>query len=96
MRGQVGKDGSLSKRRLLELLRCGIRKRVSERVEDSEVEVMKHTLTIKGGRKNYYDSGSCSCGQWSQFLNRVTRRGDILGHREFIKREFKKHKEEAK
>jgi hypothetical protein len=81
---------------LLGLLCGGVRKGIPKRIEGCEVEVMKHTLTIKGGRKNYYDSGSCSCGQWSQFLNRVTRRGDILGHREFIKREFKKHKEEAK
>ena len=74
----------------------GVRKGIPKRVEDSEVKVMKHTLTIKGGRKDYYDSGSCSCGQWSEFLNRVTRRGDIRGHREFIKRGFKQHKEEAK
>jgi hypothetical protein len=93
MRGQDRKDGSLSKRRLFELLRCGIRKRVSERVEDSEVQIMKHTLTIKGGRKHFYDSGSCSCGQWSEFLNRVTRRGDIKGNKEFIKQRFKQHKE---
>jgi len=39
VRSQDRKDGSLSKRRLLELLRCGIRKRVSERVEDSEDEM---------------------------------------------------------
>ena len=96
VRSGVGKDGSLSLRALLELLRGQIRKGISERVEDSEVKVMKHTLTIKGGRKDYYDSGSCSCGQWSEFLNRVTRRGDIRGHREFIKRGFKQHKEEAK
>ena len=41
VRSQDRKDGSLSKRRLLELLRCEIRKRVSERVEDCEVKVMK-------------------------------------------------------
>ncbi len=93
MRGQDRKDGSLSKRRLFELLRCGIRKRVSERVEDSEVQIMKHTLTIKGGRRHFYDSGSCSCGQWSEFLNRVTRRGDIKSNKEFIKQRFKQHKE---
>lgn len=57
---------------------------------------MKHTLTIKGGRKGYYDSGSCSCGQFVRYLTRVTRRGDIQGHRDFIKREFKQHKMEAK
>ena len=60
------------------------------------VEVMKHSLTIKGGRQSYYDSGSCSCGQWSNFLNRVTRRGGIKGNKEFIKRGFNQHKEEAK
>lgn len=57
---------------------------------------MKHVLTIKGGRTNFADSGACSCGQWSQYLTRVTRRGDIRGHREFIKTEFNKHKLEAK
>ena len=57
---------------------------------------MKHTLTIKGGRKNYYDSGSCSCGHFVRYLTRVSRRGDIQGHRDFIKREFKQHKLEAK
>ena len=57
---------------------------------------MKHTLTIKGGRMGYWDSGSCSCGQFTRFLTRVTRRGDIRGHRDFIKREFKQHKLEAK
>jgi hypothetical protein len=57
---------------------------------------MKHTLTIKGGRRHYYDTGSCSCGQWSQFLNRVSRRGGIRGNKDFIKREFKQHKAEAK
>jgi hypothetical protein len=81
---------------LLGLLCGGIRKGISKRIEDSEVKVMKHTLTIKGGRKHFYDSGSCSCGQWSEFLNRVTRRGDIKGNKEFIKRGFKQHKEEAK
>ena len=53
---------------------------------------MKHTLTIKGGRRHYYDTGSCSCGQWSQFLNRVTRRGGISGNKDFIKKEFRQHK----
>jgi hypothetical protein len=74
----------------------GIRKGISERLEGWEVQVMKHTLTIKGGRKDFADSGSCSCGQWSRFLVRVTRRGDIRGNREFIKREFQLHKGEAK
>jgi len=93
VRGRVGKDGSLSLRALLELLRGQIRKGISERVEDSEVKIMKHILTIKGGRKHFYDSGSCSCGQWSEFLNRVTRRGGIKGNKEFIKQRFKQHKE---
>ncbi len=57
---------------------------------------MKHILTIKGNRKNYYDAGTCSCGQWSKYLTRVTRRGDIAGNRDFIKREFKQHKMQAK
>jgi len=39
VRGRVGKDGSLSLRALLELLRGQIRKGISERVEDSEVEM---------------------------------------------------------
>jgi hypothetical protein len=47
MRGQDMKDGGLSKRRLFELLRCGIRKRVSERFEDCEVKVMSKNM-IKG------------------------------------------------
>jgi len=56
---------------------------------------MNHTLTIKGGRGGYWDSGSCSCGEWSEFLTRVTRRGDIKGHKEFIKRQHKAHKEKV-
>jgi len=59
-------------------------------------ERMKHTLTIKGGRGGYWDSGTCSCGQFNQYLTRVKRRGDIRGHRDFIKREFVKHKMESK
>ena len=67
-----------------------------EKIENSKVEVIKHTLTIEGGRRHYYDSGSCSCGQWSKFLNRVTLRGGITSNKEFIKQKFKQHKEEAK
>ena len=56
---------------------------------------MKHKLTIRGNRKGYFDAGSCSCGEFNQYLTRVTRRGDIGGNRDFIKREFAKHKAEA-
>ena len=56
---------------------------------------MKHALTIKGGRGGYWDSGSCSCGEWSEFLSRVTRRGNIKGNRDYIKREYKAHKEKV-
>ena len=56
---------------------------------------MEHILTIKGGRRHYYDAGSCSCGKWSKFLNRITLRGGITNNKKFIKREFKLHKGEA-
>ena len=52
----------------------------------------KHILTIKGGRHEFYVAGNCSCGQFSEFLNMVTRRGDVTSNKEFIKRKFKAHK----
>ena len=42
VRGRRGKDDSLSKGTLLELLRCGIRTGISKCLEDSEVKVMKN------------------------------------------------------
>ena len=65
MRGRRREDGSLSKRRLLGLLCGGIRKGISKRFEDSEVQVMKFRKIFAG----YYHYGHWEIiklhGAWS-------------------------------
>ena len=53
---------------------------------------MIHKLEIKGGRSNFGISGTCTCGQWSEFVNTTTRRGNVLSLKESIKVKFKSHK----
>jgi hypothetical protein len=52
-----------------------------------------HTLTIKGGQKTFGISASCSCGSWSLYMNTTVRRGEITSKKDFIKSQFKSHKE---
>ena len=101
VRSRVGEDGSLSLRALLELLRGQIRKGISERVEDSEVEVMKHEAVIYYSSHRVlatnYKTGQntktvgwrtpCSCG-----LIIETKQNSIKAH----KAKVQKHIEEAK
>jgi hypothetical protein len=52
----------------------------------------EHKLTITGGQKTYGISASCSCGNWSKFLNTIRLRGGITSSKDFIRSEFKSHK----
>ncbi len=56
---------------------------------------MKHSLILTGGRNHYYVAGKCTCGNFNEFLNMVTRRGDVRGNKDFIKSQFKAHKAAA-
>lgn len=53
----------------------------------------EHKLTSTLVKKVYGISASCSCGNWSTFLNTTRLRGGITSKKDFIRSEFKSHKE---
>jgi hypothetical protein len=62
---------------------------------NERAKTMKHSLILTGGRNHYYVAGKCTCGNFNEFLNMVTRRGDVRGNKDFIKSQFKAHKAAA-
>ena len=48
-------------------------------------------LEIKGGVRAKYNSGSCACGKFSEYLN-MPHRGNSKNYREFIMVKFNAHK----
>jgi hypothetical protein len=54
---------------------------------------VEHKLTITGGtKKDYYTSGSCSCGNFSKISSYGTIHGNVARSRKFIKEQFNIHK----
>ena len=85
VRSGVGKDGSLSLRALLELLRGGIRTGIPKCVEDSEVEIM--ALDYKGfewGTRISADQDSVDRFLHEGLVPQAPSVGDLWGAAEWI------------
>jgi hypothetical protein len=56
---------------------------------------MTHKLTITHKKGTYGISATCSCGEWSNYMNTAVLRGGITNKKDFLKSQFKLHKVSA-